>query len=74
MAENLIPTLKRLGWEQPKAQVNQSNYERLPQNHHMLLTTVNENGDEESPEIITDETQGEAHDDILCEVYQVMQK
>lgn len=72
--ENLIPTLKRLGWEQPKAQANRSSYERLPQDHRMLLTTVDENSDEESPEIVTDETQGEAHDDILREVYQVVQK
>ena len=72
--ENLIPTLKRLGWEQPKAQVNRSSYERLPQDRRVLLTTVDEDGDGESPEIVTDEPQGEAHDDILHEVYQVMQK
>lgn len=39
----------------------------------MLLTSVEEDG-EESAENLIDEPQEEAHEDILREVYQVMQR
>lgn len=71
--DNIIPTLKRLGWEQPKSQTNRSNHERLPQDRRVLLTSVEEDG-EESAENLIDEPQEEAHEDILREVYQVMQR
>ena len=73
-AENLIPTLKRLGWEQPKAQPNRFNHKGLPQDRRVLLTTIEENENEISTESFKDETQEETHEDVLREVYQVMQK
>lgn len=72
--ENIIPTLKRLGWEQPRTQSNRLNYEKLPQDRRVLLTTVEEVEEEELADNPADEQQGEAHDDMLREVYQVMQK
>jgi len=74
IADNLMPTLKRLGWEQPKSQTNPFNHERLPQDRRVLLTTIEEDGNEEPTENPVNHTQGEAHDDILREVYHVMQK
>ena len=73
-AENIIPTLKRLGWEQPKLQTNRLNHEIFPQDRRVLLNAIEEDGDEAPAENSLNEPQGEAHDDILCEVYQVMQK
>jgi len=72
--DNIILTLKHLGWEQPKSQVNRFNHERLLQDHRVLLNTVEENREEELTENLIDDPQEEAHDEILCEVYQVMQK
>ena len=40
----------------------------------MLLNTVKENREEELTENLIDDPQEEAHDEILREVYQVMQK
>ena len=74
--DNIILTLKCLGWEQPKSQANRFNHERLPQDRRVLLNTntVKENREEELTENLIDDPQEEAHDEILCEVYQVMQK
>ena len=72
--DNLIPTLKRLGWEQPRSHANRSNQERPPQDRRVMLTTVEEGEEQEPAEDLVDEPQEVAHDDILREVYQVMQR
>ena len=72
--ENIIPTLRRLGWEQPKSQTNRTNHERLPSDRRVLLTTIEEDGDEPLSGDSLNGTQGATHDDMLREVYQVMQK
>ena len=64
-ADNIIPTLKRLGWEQPKSQTNRFNHERLPQDRRVMLTIAEEDGEEGSAENYKDEPQEEARDDIL---------
>jgi len=73
--DNLIPMLKKLGWEHPNQQSSHPNHSRPPQDHHVLLTVV---GDDENNETQDDppaqESQVmEAHNDMLREVYQVMQ-
>ena len=74
--DNLIPTLKRLGWEQPNRQTSRSNQNRIPQDRRVLLTVAegdeNELNEDDSPAQIDQET--DAHDDMLREVYQVMQR
>lgn len=65
--DNLIPTLKRLGWEQPNQQGSRSHHNRMPQERRVLLT-VAEEGDEnanqnDSLAQINQET--ETHDDML---------
>ena len=66
--ENLILTLKRLGWEQPKSQVNCSNQERFPQDRCVLLTTAGEIENELAENLASDQ-QEETHDEMLREVY-----
>ena len=79
--DNLIPTLKRLGWEQPRARLpaipSRTTQDRLPQDRRVLMTIAEERESNQ----ITDESNEqensqieETHDDMLCEVYQVMQR
>ena len=73
-AENIIPTLRRLGWEQPKTSTNRFNHERFPSDRRVLLNTIEEEGVVTPVENEATEPRGETDDDILREVYQVMQK
>ena len=73
---NLIPTLKRLGWEHPNQQNPRPNHNRLPQDRRVLLTVAEEeenhiNHEESSAQVDQD---SEVHDDMLREVYQVLQR
>jgi hypothetical protein len=74
--DNLIPTLKKLGWEQPNYQTSRPNPNRPPQDRRVMLTMGegDENdtkGDDSSAQV---NQEPEAHDDMLREVYQVMQR
>ena len=77
--ENLIPTLRRLGWEQPRSRLtpipSRSAHEKLPQDRRVLMTIAEEENQstEDSPEQ-DDQRVTETHDDMLREVYQVMQQ
>ena len=79
--DNLIPMLKRLGWEQPRARLpaipSRTTQDRLPQDRRVLMTIAEERESNQ----ITDESNEqensqieETHNDMLCEVYQVMQR
>ena len=78
-AENLIPTLRRLGWEQPRSRMTslpaRTSQDKLPQDHRVLLTIAEEENQsaENSPEQ-EDQKIDEVHEDMLREVYQVMQQ
>ena len=74
--DNLIPTLKRLGWEQPNYQTSRPNQNRLPQDRRVMLTVAEDdendpNRDDSSAQV---NQESEVHDDMLREVYQVMQR
>ena len=74
--ENLLPNLKRLGWEPHRTMPSRTNQERLPADRRVLMT-IAEDGDQEScteDSLAQDELQVDSHDDMLREVYQVMQK
>ena len=74
--ENLLPNLKRLGWEPPRMISSRTNQERLPVDRRVLMT-VAEDGEQDSrtDELpAQDDLHADSHDDILREVYQVMQK
>ena len=74
--DNIILTLKKLGWEQPTQQNFCSNQNRPPQDRRILLTVAEDDENnidqESSTSPVNQET--EAHDDMLREVYQVMQR
>lgn len=77
--DNLIPTLRCLGWEQPRSRMmpvsSRSAQDKLPQDRRVLLT-IAEEGEECQNEISPQQEEHkieETHDDMLCEVYQVMQ-
>ena len=74
--ENLLPNLKRLGWEPPRSTSSQANPGGLPGDRRVLLTVAEE--DEREPRTedphVQDEPQTQPHDDMLREVYQVMQR
>ena len=74
--DNLIPTLKKLGWEQPNQQTFRSDQNRLPQDRRVLLTVAEEDENVDSQESSSPRGNEdmEAHDDMLREVYQVMQR
>ena len=74
--ENLLPNLKRLGWEPPRAVPSRANQERLPGDRRVLMTVAEEGEPESHTEDthVQEEPQAESHDDMLREVYQVMQK
>ena len=74
--DNLIPTLKRLGWEQPQHQNSRFNQSRPPQDRHVLLTVTEEGENNISQEdsLAQEKQETEAHNDMLREVYQVMQR
>ena len=79
--ENLIPTLKRLGWDQPKSRLPhvtpRTAYEKLPQDRRVLMTIAEEGDGDQNPEDSLqrdDQQTSETHDDMLREVYQVMQR
>jgi len=73
--DNLIPTLKRLGWEQLNYQGSRPNQSQLSQDRRVLLTIAEDDGNttkQEDSLALTNQTK-ETHDDMLQEVYQVMQ-
>ena len=73
---NLIPTLKKLGWEQPNQQAFRPNQNRLPQDRCVLLTVAEEDENlvnQESP-TSRENKESKVHNDMLQEVYQVMQR
>ena len=74
--ENLLPNLKRLGWEPPRATEPRMNQSRLPADRRVLLTIAEDDKEESRTEVIHDgdDQQVETHGDMLREVYQVMQK
>lgn len=73
--DNLIPTLKKLGWEQPSQQTFCPDQSRLPQDRHILLTVVEEDENNTDQENSSSQANQEmdTHNDMLQEVYQVMQ-
>ena len=76
MVENLLPNLKKLGWEPPRSMNSQTNQTRLPPDRRVLMT-IAEGGEEESHSADVpdqDDQQVKTHDEMLREVYQVMQK
>ena len=80
-AENLIPTLRRLGWEQPRSWLtlmpSRMAQENRPQDRHILMTIAeeaNENQHMESTSQQENQQVEETHNDMLHEVYQVMQQ
>ena len=74
--DNLIPTLKKLGWEQPNQQFARPNHNRLPQERRILLTVAegDEEGVNQDDSTMQARQEIETHDDMLREVYQVMQR
>ena len=79
--ENLIPTLRRLGWEQPRSlsspMPSHAFQDKLPQDCRVLLTIAEEGeGNLSIDSSLQQGEQGaeETHDDMLREVYQVMQR
>lgn len=79
--DNLIPTLKRLGWEQPRARLpsmpSRATQDRLPQDRRVMMTIAEEReGNQDTEESLEQEDPRieETHDDMLREVYQVMQR
>ena len=80
--DNLIPTLRCLGWEQPRSRQSssmppQANHNKLPQDRRVLMTIAEEakeSQDAESPPQQDDRSDGDTHDEMLREVYQVMQR
>ena len=79
--ENLIPTLRRLGWEQPRSRMSslppRVTQDKLPQDRRVLLT-IAEEGEEKQDSTSSHQHEEqeveETHDDMLREVYQVMQR
>ena len=64
--DNLIPTLKRLGWDQPNHQTSCSNQNRLPQDRRIMLTVAEEDENSGHQEDWPAQTDQEGtHDDIL---------
>ena len=74
--ENLLPNLRRLGWEPPRSTIVHSNTDRLPTDRRVLLTVAEEDEQEPRSEVshVQEEKHADSHDDMLREVYQVMQK
>ena len=74
--ENLLPNLKRLGWEPPRATASRSNQERHPTDWRVMLTVAEEGEEDSRAEDLPaqNDQKVESHDDMLREVYQVMQK
>ncbi|KIJ89795.1 hypothetical protein K443DRAFT_117513, partial [Laccaria amethystina LaAM-08-1] len=79
--DNLIPTLRCLGWEQPRSRMmpmpSRSSPDKLPQDRRVLLTIAEEGEEGQSNESSPQQEEQkveETHDDMLREVYQVMQR
>ena len=79
-AENLIPTLKQLGWEQPRSRLtstpSRTTQEKLPQDRRVLMTIAEEAENDQNAASTSqqdDQPSEDTHDDMLREVYQVMQ-
>ena len=79
--DNIIPTLRRLGWDQPRSRSSpmpsHAAQDNRPQDRRVMLTIAEEAETDqcrESSPPQEDQRIEETHDDILREVYQVMQR